>query len=85
MRLYEKQLTMATIAIAILIILFNLYHIFTNTVPEGNYEISENIKPLYETGEGIAQMLTNPTSSIGMVIIIILFCALYSLYKKPNF
>jgi hypothetical protein len=87
MKIREQQLVLGTVLLAIVIVFFNIYHIITNNVPENNYDfttISPETNIINSTIDGILAILTNPLSAAGMVVIIIIFCVLYSIYKKPK-
>lgn len=82
MKIYEKQLIIITLFAMLTILSVNMYQVITETIPEHNYT---NIGTSMQiTGQQVANMATDPLSAIGMLILIIIFCAFYAVYGRSK-
>jgi hypothetical protein len=73
-----------SILAGLMIILLNIYQIISDNIPDTGYESITEITPIDTTGASILNLITDPFSPLGIVIVVIVLCFLYSRFSGES-
>jgi len=73
-----------SILAGLMIILLNIYQILSDNIPDSGYESLTEVTPLETTGAGILNLIADPFSPVGIVIVVIVLCFLYSRFSGES-
>ena len=82
MRIYEKQMSKLLILTALILLVFNMYQIFTEDVPAGNYQ--EIANPLEISLSRFITDISSPFSLVVIAVVVILIIAVFAIYRPSK-